>query len=219
MRKHFHNQRGQGLLELVIAIGVIVTGLFSVWTLYLSNFSGEQESSYRIIGSNLAREGVEVVKNIRDSNWLKLEDNERCLDVLCRWDNGLWDVSGTIDPGPIQTAIINTQTDVDYAILNFNPDSIDDLDARLYINNETGLYASDSADAALSPFSRLITLKQICCPDVDNNLKCDSISFNDCGDDMTGKLNIAVDVESNVSWSINGKKRNIIVADTLYDWK
>ena len=62
------NQRGQGLLELIIAIGVITVGLLAVWTLFLSNFSGEKEAGTRIVAVNLAREGIEVVKNILDKN-------------------------------------------------------------------------------------------------------------------------------------------------------
>jgi hypothetical protein len=210
------NQKGQGLLELIIAIGVITTGLFSVWTLTLSNFSGEQESSYRVVGSNLAREGIEVVKNIRDSNWLKIENNEQCGLALCAWDNGLKDL--VVDSGSIQTAIVNNYIDVDYPQLDFTSDSISDAGARLFIDIASGLYTNNSAGGS-SPFSRLITMQEICCPDVDHDSKCDSVTFSQCGADLTDKLNIAIDVESQVRWSVNGKQREIIVEDVLYNWK
>lgn len=216
MNIKINNQRGQGLLELVIAIGIIVTGLFAVWTLFLSNFAGEQESSFRITGANLAREGVEIVKNIRDSNWLKIEDNEMCglPAVSCKWDGGL-----VTSPLIAETAVINTYI-ADEATLDFTPNLITDPEARLYINNTTGLYVKNPLDASPSAFSRLITLTELCCADATGDLKCDNTTFTPCGGaDMAGKLNIAIDVQSQVEWSIKGKVRDIIVEDVLYNWK
>ena len=78
------SQKGQGLMELIVAMAVIIVGLFSVWALFFSNFNGEQEAETRMIASNLAREGIEAVKNIRDSNWLAVENNV----VNASWDSG-----------------------------------------------------------------------------------------------------------------------------------
>src|SRR3989344_8435958 len=97
----FKNQSGQSLLELVVAIAVITVGLFSVWNLFISNFNGEQEAGARILAVNLAREGIEIVKNIRDSNWLAIENNDPCSSNPCYWDSGL-----DIDADGDGTAII-----------------------------------------------------------------------------------------------------------------
>ena len=63
-------KKGQGLLETIVAIGVILTGLVSVMTLVISNLTGAREAALRYQAVNLAREGIELVRNKRDSNWL-----------------------------------------------------------------------------------------------------------------------------------------------------
>lgn len=63
-------QKGQGLLETIVAIGVIVTGLVSVMTLVISNLTGAREAALRYQAVNLAREGIEMVRNARDTGWL-----------------------------------------------------------------------------------------------------------------------------------------------------
>ena len=41
------NQRGQSLVELIVAVAVINIGLFSVWSLFLVNFNAEKEAEMR----------------------------------------------------------------------------------------------------------------------------------------------------------------------------
>src|SRR3989338_965210 len=55
-----------------------------------ANLIGQRESEFQIIANNLAREGIEVVRNIRDSNWLGGQD----------WDNSL------VDPGGVNNQAI-----------------------------------------------------------------------------------------------------------------
>lgn len=81
----FFNPKGQTLLEVIIAIGVILTGVVSTVALAIYSMSVGQVSENQIIGSNLAREGIEVIRNIRDTNWLKIEANQLDPD---RWDEG-----------------------------------------------------------------------------------------------------------------------------------
>src|SRR3989338_7544584 len=58
---------GQGLLEAVIALGIIITGLVAALTLAIGSLSGAGASESRIIAVNLAREGMEITRNRRDS--------------------------------------------------------------------------------------------------------------------------------------------------------
>lgn len=61
---------GQGLLETIVAIGIMMTGLISVMSLVVSNLNSEREAATRYQAVNLAREGIELMRNTRDSNWL-----------------------------------------------------------------------------------------------------------------------------------------------------
>lgn len=66
--------KGQGLLETIVAIGVMMTGLISVMSLVVSNLNSEREAATRYQAVNLAREAIELVRNTRDSNWLAGSD-------------------------------------------------------------------------------------------------------------------------------------------------
>ena len=137
---HCKDQKGQGLLEVVIALGILTVGLFGVFTLVLGNFTSERAGMMRLQAMNLAREGIETVKNIRDSNWLA-------------------DDKGTWEGIPVN----------DEAILVYTPDGTKTLntitdDLALYINKDNGLYLQGSdvgQDAKKTPFSRVITLSDI----------------------------------------------------------
>jgi Tfp pilus assembly protein PilV len=63
-------QLGQSLIETLVAIFILVTGLISAITLAIYSHNATENSSKQIVAAALARESIEAVKNIRDSNWL-----------------------------------------------------------------------------------------------------------------------------------------------------
>ena len=77
---------GFTLIEAIVAIGVISIGF--VGSLVLLSKSSSQASllKSRVVVSHLAAEGIEVVRNIRDTNWLKGFD----------WRTGLADTTNGI---------------------------------------------------------------------------------------------------------------------------
>lgn len=66
-----HNKKGFSLLEVIIAIFVIIIGIVGAMNLLNYSISSAVIGKSQIIASNLAQEGIEIVRNIRDSNWLK----------------------------------------------------------------------------------------------------------------------------------------------------
>lgn len=210
MKKNFlvYNNRGQVLMELVIAVGIISTGLFASWMMFFSGYIGEKEAGLKVTASNLAKEGAEAVRNIRDSNWLKISDGE-----TIQWNAGLsGDGSG----------VIVGLLDVDDIYINYDPDSIDSPLARLYTNDQ-GLYSSDDS-GSVTPFSRLVSIAPICCDDYDYDLQCDepgssSLYILNPGDSCGGGLQAGIDVKVEVKWSIEGNNRNIVIKDQLFNWR
>ncbi len=69
-RKFRRTQSGQTLIETLVAIFVLVTGLISATTLAVYSFNSTDAASKQIVATGLAREGIEAIKNIRDSYWL-----------------------------------------------------------------------------------------------------------------------------------------------------
>ena len=58
--------KGITLLETVIALGIMVVGLLAVLTLTISSVTISHTSEQQIVVTNLAREGIEIVREIRD---------------------------------------------------------------------------------------------------------------------------------------------------------
>ena len=65
-----NKNKGQSLLELIVAIGIILACTIATLTLVITSIQAGRKGSDKIIATNLAREGIEIVRNIRDSNWL-----------------------------------------------------------------------------------------------------------------------------------------------------
>lgn len=79
----------QTLLEAVLAIGVILVSVFASTTLIITTISAGQSSEDKIVAGNLAREGIEIVRGIRDSNWIKRTQNVAGTSTFVNWDEGL----------------------------------------------------------------------------------------------------------------------------------
>jgi len=72
---------GFTLIEILIAITVITLGIVGFYAAITRVASLTFSNSSRFVASRLAQEGIELVSNIRDTNWIKGTD----------WDNGLAD--------------------------------------------------------------------------------------------------------------------------------
>lgn len=64
-----NKNKGVTLLETLVAIFVLVTGIVGAFSLIISVMSFTSYNSNKLIASYLAQEGVELVRNIRDTNW------------------------------------------------------------------------------------------------------------------------------------------------------
>ena len=74
------NQKGQTLIETLVAIFVLTAGLISGVGLAIYSFNSTDNASKQVVGTALAREGVEIIQNIRDTNWLD-SDVENCSNL------------------------------------------------------------------------------------------------------------------------------------------
>jgi Tfp pilus assembly protein PilV len=63
-------QLGQTLIETLVAIFILIFGLVTALGLAIYSFNSTDNSSREIVGTALAREGIEGFKNARDTNWL-----------------------------------------------------------------------------------------------------------------------------------------------------
>lgn len=63
-------QRGFTLLESIVAIAIFTVGVSTAVFVITQAISVGSRTKDRIIATHLAAEGIEVVRNIRDRNWL-----------------------------------------------------------------------------------------------------------------------------------------------------
>ena len=66
-------------MEAIIAIFLITVGIVGTYTLITQTISSATFSKDKLIAAYLAQEGIEIVRNIRDTNWLQGKS----------WDEGL----------------------------------------------------------------------------------------------------------------------------------
>lgn len=86
----FHQRPAQSMLELILAIGIILTSTISATALIITTITAGRSSQTKIEAANLAREGVEIIRAIRDSNWLKKSQNVIVSGTtIYDWDTGI----------------------------------------------------------------------------------------------------------------------------------
>ncbi len=65
------NNCGFTLLETIVAVGLIMVGFVAVLVLITTSLFYISNIQDRLAAANLIAEGIEVVRNIRDNNWLQ----------------------------------------------------------------------------------------------------------------------------------------------------
>ena len=141
----YKSDTGFTLLEVIIAIAVVFIGLIGVLYLVSFSISASSVAKNKLIAANLAQEGIELVRGIRDTNWAQGEN----------WDNG---IKGTGN----QRAGIIDYDDIEGLTSYFNPpySDIDECgdNCRVYLKND--FYTHDSSGSPTN-FYRLILLDKI----------------------------------------------------------
>lgn len=217
MNSRYKNQ-GFTLIEVLISIAVLTIGIVTALGLAISNFNNNRENTSRVMAANLAREGIELIRNLRDSNWLKIDSNNvaYCGGSICNYDEGL-----------TQTNLIY----IDYL------DDLPDLQSRTYTclsdlstcttdcvacalyKNASGFLDHHNSGAATN-MKRLVALQQIC-TDLANSAPEDGeYLVNMTSDCNVGDSPVGINVTSNVQWTkSNGSKDNYAISERLYNWR
>lgn len=134
--KKISNNLGISILEVVVAILIITMGMIGVLSLVIQNVEAQYINKNVLMASGLAQEGLELVRNIRDLNWLTPGN---------AWNqNIVGDGTYAMDYGGL--------TSVNMAV-----NSIDEAGARLYVNSN-GLYTHTFSGNTPTNFYRLITV-------------------------------------------------------------
>lgn len=202
-------QQGQTMIEALLAIFIIMMALLGFLSRSSQNYMAGTDSMRRIIAINLAREGVELVKNIRDSNWLvgcnDPDDEDNCL----HWYSGLYDGTGN-----------NTFINFSFNRENnqwtnlFHDDEltfiqcIENESCRLYLDE--GAYTSEVTDAP-TEFYRWVETIGFC------NDELGEVDEYECPPDSQTAIGLIV--RSAVRYKFKNTWHNVGLEEWLYDWR
>lgn len=75
------------LIEVVVAVFIVTVGVLGSFSVIQQVITYTSNSSNRLIAAYLTQEGIEIARNIRDSNWLKDESWQTGL-AGCEAQNG-----------------------------------------------------------------------------------------------------------------------------------
>ncbi len=171
MKTVFKNQAGQTLIETLVASVVLVMGISAAVGLAIYGLGATSGVNKQLIASGLAREGIEAVKNMRDTNWLRSSADTNCFDFYTQTNIALchknWlNASGgyNIDPGTSQTYTLGTKLTGTNDYWNLVPTSTlfgvsyspADQSNGLYSIGTTGVSVTNST----SKFGRMITISK-----------------------------------------------------------
>jgi len=79
MLKSKNTKKGFTVLEVLIAVLVLTIGGLAAYSVVQQIVFKTFSANYRLSAAYLAKEGIEIVRNTRDTNWIEAEN----------WDNGL----------------------------------------------------------------------------------------------------------------------------------
>ena len=74
--------KGFTLIEVVLVLAITSIAFIAIYALFASNIKHDAESRYEVIASNLAQEGIEIVRNRRDEEILEGNDIDTILPAV-----------------------------------------------------------------------------------------------------------------------------------------
>lgn len=137
-------QRGIGILEVVVAVYFLTFGILGLASLMLKSLQANKVTFNMMTASQLAQEGVEIVRQVRDNNW----------KTGANWKTGTAAMSATdiVQDGAYRVDYASAINDAGYDV-----DTVDDAAARLYID-ASGRY-QHAVSAVTTPYNRIIQVQ------------------------------------------------------------
>src|SRR3972149_6509621 len=109
---------GFTLVESLVAIAVFTVGISAAIFVIQQSFTVGSRVKNKIIAAYLAQEGIEVIRNIRDRNWM--QGKVYNVDAACFSNNNCW-INGINDSDGVQetkTGCVQYNYDVLYPLNN-----------------------------------------------------------------------------------------------------
>ena len=132
MKFNYKNKKKAfSIIEIMAVVFIIAIGMIGMMNLIGQSIRVQRLNEHTLIAYQLAQEGIEIVRVVRDNNWLA-EDSEDFINVM--------------SPGSYC---------LDYLDINLNPLS---GACNLYLNSDN-FYVRSGENNIETPYSRLITIE------------------------------------------------------------
>ncbi len=235
--------RGDTILEVVIATAILSSIMIATFNILQRAVDTNLNVKNRVIALNVAREGLEAVRNMRDTNWLKYSGERRskwlCLDqkLAAPTDDptctGSVAITDIINQNVVNDEVFYTidfDDDDDRYYLELGPSSLQayiDFEAaqtnrddyRLHLTSSTPQrYTHVSTGNEETPFFRQIRLV------IQNPFESDDIATADIPDECEGSdtdescVKGRLNVVSRVFWQEDGRSRSVSLETNLFDF-
>ena len=195
--------RGQSFIEAMVAITIIITAISSSLALIQSSITASRIGGLQVVAANLAREGIEVIRAMRDTNWLQ----GRSFQV------GLVDAGGEKVTRPFLDQEDGEST------LAFGGTTISDDSSRVYVMPDGLFRQADSqpSGSTVSPYNRIAVLDHICRMDATGAERIvDGTATCTAGTETLVGLAVTVTVR----WmGVGGRYQTLVASEHLYDWR
>lgn len=202
------NSRGQTLIEVMAAVGILLAGMFGVYTLLQGSATASLELRDRVRATAMATEGLEVVRRIRDTNWI----------------SGLPWNAGLVNDGSDGTAVARFDPETGAWILDYTPNAITDSAAAFarypvgaLFDDGPWIQASPVGAYLTVPMSRLITHSPVCLLSAKGPT--DELVGNPGGGCPPTYITVGVEVASRVDWITRGRPHTQTLTTRLYGWQ
>jgi type II secretory pathway pseudopilin PulG len=204
-----NKESGETLIEAMLAMAVILLALIGLLSLSSFNYLSSRETFNRNIALDLAREGIELARNVRDSNWFRgCSDLSKPANCFA-WNTGLCE---NINTKFIPVFDTNTNK---WILQKTAKDLKTCVEDKTCLMNKTslGVYSPQVTGEA-TRFYRLLEINPIC----KNEAECGGDGVCQNGEKCVGEQ-IGMQLLSFVRWQETNTMRNAKLEERLYNWR
>lgn len=194
--------RGQSFIEAMVAITVLITAVSSALALVQSSITATRVGGAQIVAANLAREGLEVVRSLRDTNWLKSQSFQ----------------VGLVDGGGAKAARPLLDLESGEWGLSFASTALTNTNAAVYLTTSGTFVQSDTqpVGSTITPYNRVLTIDHLC---RDQSTGEERI-VGGAATCLVSEQFMGLAVSSSVRYrSIGGSYKTLTIEERFYDWR
>lgn len=145
------NNRGFTLIEMLIAIFIFTLALTSLMLVSSRGLRASKEAQNQVVANYLALEGIEAVRNLRDSSLIRFDDSNNWIEVF---DQGSGGSNRCLSEGNPCTFTLGNQIELI---------SCPNDECQVYLDEDSGIYRNflngpTSSRFSLTPYVREISL-------------------------------------------------------------